>query len=162
VLGHQFYRLLDLGAVPRLAIPMLRAGEVLTLAAAVATFWAWGLPQRHRIGWLALAGVVAVMLVLWLAALSPASAVAILALWTTGLSLILPFPIYLLALGLYLLAAVACWRSPDGFWTAAGLLLVLLAGYMAESTYHHLLLLLGILLLSGALLRAPSPDDSPA
>ncbi len=32
---------------------------------------------------------------------------------------------------------------------AAGLLLVLLAGYMAESTYQHLLLLLGVAFLGG-------------
>jgi hypothetical protein len=53
-----------------------------------------------------------------------------------------------------LLTLVACWRSGDAFWAAAGLLLVLLAGYMAESTYGHLLLLLGVAFLSGAVQRA--------
>ena len=91
----------------------------------------------------------AVLLALTLAGLSPVSTMAILVLWTTGLSLFLPFPIYLLALALYLLTLVACWRSGDAFWTAAGLLLVLLAGYMAESTYHHLLVLLGVAFLGG-------------
>ncbi len=69
-----------------------------------------------------------VLLVLTLAGLSPASTMAILALWTTGLSLFLPFPVYRVALGLYLLTLVACLRSGDGFWIGAGLLLVLLAG----------------------------------
>lgn len=92
----------------------------------------------------------ALLLALALAGLSPVSTMAILALWTTGLSLFLPFPIYLLSLGLYLLTLVACWRSGDAFWTAAGLLLLLLAGYMAEATYQHLLLLLGVAFLSGA------------
>ncbi len=39
----------------------------------------------------------------------------------------------------------------DGFWTAAGLLLVLLAGYVPEATYQHLLILLGVAFLSRAM-----------
>ena len=150
VLSYLFYRILDYGAVPPLTIEVLRLGEALAVVAAAAAFWAWGLPRWRWVGKAGLAAVAAVLLALTLAGLSPASTMAILALWTTGLSLFLPFPIYLLALALYLLTLVACWRSGDAFWTAAGLLLVLLAGYMAESTYHHLLLLVGVALLSGA------------
>ena len=150
VLSHLFYRILDYGAVPPLTIEVLRLGEVLAVAAAAAAFWAWGLPRWRWVGTAGLAAVAAALLALTLAGLSPASTMAILALWTTGLSLFLPFPVYLVALGLYLLTLVACWRSGNGFWTAAGLLLVLFAGYMPESTYHHLLLLVGVALLSGA------------
>lgn len=158
LLGHLFYRILDYGAVPPLSITVLRLGEVLTLAAAAAAFWAWGLPRWRWVGSAGLAAVAAVLVALTLAGLSPASTIAILALWTTGLSLFLPFPIYLLALALYLLTLVACWRSGDAFWAAAGLLLVLLAGYMAESTYGHLLLLLGVAFLSRAIpLARPDP-----
>ena len=153
LLGHLFYRILDYGAVPPLSITVLRLGEVLTLAAAAAAFWAWGLPRWRWVGTAGLAVVAAVLVALTLAGLSPVSTIAILALWTTGLSLFLPFPIYLLALALYLLTLVACWRSGDAFWAAAGLLLVLLAGYMAESTYGHLLLLLGVAYLSGVVQR---------
>jgi hypothetical protein len=74
-----------------------------------------------------------------------------LALWTAGLSLILPFPVYLMALAPYVLTLVACWRSGDGFWIAAGLLIVLLAGHMPEAAYHHSLLLLGVAFLGAAL-----------
>jgi hypothetical protein len=150
VLSYLFYRILDYGAVPPLTIEVLRLGEALAVVAAAAAFWAWGLPRWRWVGKAGLAAVAAVLLALTLAGLSPASTMAILALWTTGLSLFLPFPVYLLALALYLLTLVACWRSGDAFWTAAGLLLVLLAGYMAESTYHHLLLLVGVALLLGA------------
>jgi len=83
---------------------------------------------------------------------------AILALWTTGISLFLPFPIYLLALALFLLTIVACFRDRDAYWIATGLLLVLLAGYMAESTYQHLLFLLGIFFLS----RIVKEEDAPS
>ncbi|KKL21578.1 hypothetical protein LCGC14_2444070, partial [marine sediment metagenome] len=147
-LSHLFYRILDYGSLPPLSITVLRLGEVLAVAAAAAAFWAWGLPRLRWVGTAGLAAVAAVLVALVLAGLSPASTMAILALWTTGLSLFLPFPIYLLSLALYLLTLVACWRSGNAFWTASGLLLVLLAGYMAESTYQHLLLLLGVAFLS--------------
>ena len=150
VLAHLFYRILDYGAVPPLSITVLRLGEVLAVAAAAAAFWAWGLPRWRWVGTAGLGAVAAVLLALTLAGLSPASTMAILALWTTGLSLFLPFPVYLVALGLYLLTLVACWRSGDGFWIGAGLLLVLLAGYMPEATYQHLLILLGVAFLSRA------------
>ncbi len=150
VLSYLFYRILDYGVVPPMSTAVLRLGELLAVAAAAAAFWAWGLPRWRWVGRAGLAAVAAVLLALTLAGLSPVSTMAILALWTTGLSLFLPFPVYLLALALYLLTLVACWRSGDAFWTAAGLLLVLLAGYMAESTYQHLLLLVGVALLAGA------------
>src|SRR3972149_2654064 len=153
VLSHLFYRIFDYGAVPPLSISVLRLGEVLAVAAA-----AGGLPRRRWGGTAGLAAVAAVLLALILAGLSPYSTMAILALWTTGLSLILPFPVYLLALALSLLTLMACWRSGDGFWTAAGLLLVLLAGYMPEATYQQLRLLLGVAFLSRAVpWTAPHP-----
>ena len=37
----------------------------------------------------------------------------------------------------------------EDFWTGAGLLLVLFAGYMPEATYDHVLLLLGLAFVSG-------------
>ena len=152
-LSYLFYRLLDVAAVPPASMSFLRLGEVLAVAASATAFLAWGLPRRHLIGPLGLVAVAAVLLVLTLAALSPVSTVAILALWTTGLGLFLPFPIYPVALGLYLLTIVACWRSRDGFWTASGLLLVLLAGYMAEATYQHILLVLALAFLAGSFTR---------
>ncbi|MFQ6019355.1 MAG: hypothetical protein ACE5KW_01205 [Dehalococcoidia bacterium] len=150
VLGHLFYRLLDYSALPPLSIAVLRLGEGLVLAAGGAVFWAWGAGRWRKVGTAGLAAVGALLLVLALAALSPVSTISILALWTTGLSLFLPIPVYLLSLGLYLLTLVACWRSGDARWTAAGLLLLLVAGYMPEATYQHLLLLLGVAFLSPA------------
>ncbi len=150
VLSHLFYRILDYGVVPPLSVTLLRAGEVLAVVAAVAAFWAWGLPRWRFVGTAGLVAVAAVLIGLTVAGLSPVSTMAILALWTAGLSLILPFPVYLVALALYLLTLVACWRSGDGFWIASGLLLILLAGYMPEATYQHMLLLLGVAFLGAA------------
>ena len=48
------------------------------------------------------------------------------------------------------MTVVACFRDKDAFWFGTGLLLLLLAGYMPEATYHHLLIILGVGLLAGA------------
>ncbi len=148
-LSYVFYRILDYAAIPPLSLDALRLGEALAMVAAGAGFLAWGLPRWGTIGRAGAAIVAVVLLALTAAGLSPVSTMAILALWTTGVSLFLPFPIYLLALALFLLTIVACFRDRDAYWIATGLLLVLLAGYMAESTYQHLLFLLGIFFLSG-------------
>ena len=158
-LSYVFYRILDYAAIPPLSLDALRLGEALAMVAAGAVFFAWGLPRWGTIGRAGAAVVAVVLLTLTVAGLSPVSTMAILALWTTGISLFLPFPIYLLALALFLLTIVACFRDRDGSRIAAGLLLVLLAGYMAESTYQHLLFLLGIFFLSGIV---QEEDTQPA
>ncbi|MCH8850792.1 MAG: hypothetical protein IIC89_08200, partial [Chloroflexi bacterium] len=148
-LSYVFYRILDYAAIPPLSLDALRLGEALAMVAAGAAFFAWGLPRWGTVGRGGAAIVAVVLLTLTVAGLSPVSTMAILALWTTGVSLFLPFPVYLLALALFLLTIVACVRDRRAYWIAAGLLLVVLAGYMAESTYQHLLFLLGIFFLSG-------------
>ena len=148
-LGYVFYRIFDVAAIPPLSLDALRLGEAIAMVAAAVVFFAWGLPRWGRIGGAGVAFVAVVLLALIVAGLSPASTMAILALWTTGVSLFLPFPVYVLALGLFLLTVVACFRDRNAYRIAAGLMLVLLAGYMAESTYQHLLFLLGIVFLSG-------------
>jgi hypothetical protein len=154
-LGYQVERLAGATATPALATELLRVGEALVVVAGAAVFWAWGLDRwrwLRAIDFAAVAGVLAVALV---AGLAPASTMSILTLWTTGLSLYLPLPLYLLALGLYLVTAVACWRSGDRPVVAAGLLLLLLAGYLPENSEQYLLLVLGVFALSGALSRRP-------
>ena len=161
-LSYVFYRILDYAAIPPLSLDALRLGEALAMVAAGAVFFAWGLPRWGAIGRAGAAAVAVVMLALTVAGLSPVSTMAILALWTTGVSLFLPFPVYLLALALFLLTIVACFRDRDAYWIAAGLLLVLLAGYMAESTYQHLLFLLGIFFLSGIVQEEDAPSANRA
>jgi len=159
-LSYVFYRILDYAAIPPLSLDALRFGEAMAMVAAGAVFFAWGLPRWGLIGRAGGAVVAVTILALTAAGLSPVSTMAILALWTTGVSLFLPFPIYLLALALFLLTLVACFRDRNASWIAAGLLLVLLAGYMAESTYQHLLFLLGIVFLSGIVKEEDTPPAS--
>ncbi len=161
-LSYVFYRILDYATLPPLSLDALRLGEALAMVAAGTVFLAWGLPRWGKIGRAGAAVVAVVILALTAAGLSPVSTMAILALWTAGVSLFLPFPIYLLALALFLLTMVACLRDRDAYLIAAGLLLVLLAGYMAESTYQHLLFLLGIFFLSGIVSDEGAPSANPA
>ncbi len=150
-LAHLFYRVLDYSTVPPLAVPVLRLGEGLVVVAGAAAFWAWGARRWRYAGFAGTSITAVAVFVIAAGSLAPEATTSILSLWTTGLTLFLPLPLYLLALGLYLLTVIACLRSGEDFWTGAGLLLVLLAGYMPEATYDHLLLLLGVAFLSGVM-----------
>ncbi len=162
-LGHLTAQLLDYTEAPPLAISVLRAGEALVVLAAGAAFWAWGRERWRNAGLAGMALVAGLVVAVGLSSLTPSSTTSILALWTTGMSFFLPLPVYLAALALFLLTVVASWRSRDAFWIGTGLLLLLLAGYMPEATYHHLLLLLGVAFLSGAVKpREVSPPDAGA
>ncbi len=149
-LSHIAYRIVDYAALPPLGIDVLRWGEVLVVIAGAVVFWAWGLPRWRLAGRTGIAAVVVLVVVVGLSTITPSSTTSILALWTTGMSFFLPSPVYLLALALYLVTVVACFRDKDGFWLGTGLLLLLVAGYMPEATYHHLLVILGVGFLAGA------------
>ncbi|MCH8900849.1 MAG: hypothetical protein IIC88_00945 [Chloroflexi bacterium] len=151
-LGYLTVRLLDYAAVPPLSIATLRLGEGFVVVSGGAAFWAWGAGRWRSAGPAGMALVAALVLAVAFGSLAPASTTSILALWTTGMSFFFPLPVYLLSLALYLLTVVACLRSGDASssWIGAGLLLLLIAGYMPEATYHHLLILLGVAFLSGA------------
>ncbi len=162
-LSHLAYRLVDYAALPPLGIDVLRWGEVLVVIASALVFWAWGLPRWRLAGRAGIAAVVLLVVVVGLSTITPSSTTSILALWTTGMSFFLPSPVYLLALALYLVTVVACFRDKDAFWLGTGLLLLLVAGYMPEATYHHLLVILGVGFLAGAFhIVEEAPNRVPA
>jgi hypothetical protein len=150
-LSHITYRLLDYTALPPLGIDVLRWGEVLVVLAGAAVFWAWGLPRWRQAGRIGIGAVLLFVAVVGLSTITPSSTTSILALWTTGMSFFLPSTLYLVALALYLVTVVACFRDRNAFGIGAGLLLLLVAGYMPEATYHHLLVILGVGLVAGVL-----------
>lgn len=161
-LGDLIYRLLDYTTAPPLSATVLRVGEGLVVLAGGAVFMGWGLERWRRAGLAGAALVTLALVAVTFAALSPTSTPAILTLWTTGLTLFLPLPLYLVSLGLFLITLVACWRSGDSFGIVAGLILILVAGYMPEATYYHLLLLLGVASISGALTQAVTSSQRAA
>ncbi len=70
----------------------------------------------------------------------------ILVLWTAGLRLYLPVGIYAIAMWVFSSAAVG-WLARHG-WRSAGLVLILVAGLLLESTYLQGLLLVALVLLT--------------
>lgn len=148
-LGYLVYQQLGEQASVPAGVVALRLGELLVVLGGVGAFWAWGLERWRKAGRAGGAFALAPVAALLLGSFAPTTTTSILALWTTGLSLYLPLPLYLAALGLYLLTVASCLRSEDAFCAGAGLLLVLLAGYMPEATYYHVILALGVALLAG-------------
>ncbi|MBI2875148.1 MAG: hypothetical protein HYY09_08665 [Firmicutes bacterium] len=161
------------------ATRLFRAGELVTILAALALLW--GAVQAVRGGSSAAKGP---SIKLWrptraLLALAGAAATAagvlaapemfgILAMWSVGLSLFLPWPLYAAAFAastytvLMLLDAgreSRLWSRLIGF----GILYVLGAGYLIQSNSQHLLILLGFLLfnLSARCVPAASPFVPP-
>lgn len=160
--------LLSASGPPFLASQVLALGEVLVVAGAVAIFTAWGPsrgpgfqagPNRARRGWKALAtalceggfnlgsrssrlclAIATALSLLFLAGyLANGSTSAILSLWTAGLTLYLPFPLYLAAFWLYGWTVVAAFQRRGGFPLGCALLLLFVGGYALELTYQHLL-----------------------
>jgi len=113
-------------------------------------------PNRLR-----LAVPTALSLLLLAGYLANGSTSAILSLWTEGLTLYLPFPLYLAAFWLYGWTVVACFQRRDGFAVGCALLLLFVGGYVLELTYQHLLAALALLVLTQAEATADEPDASP-
>jgi hypothetical protein len=128
-------------------------GEALVLAAAFLLLGAWvagGAPGRGT-GLVAGAIAGAGFLAGWTAA--PA-VTGILALWTVGLRLFLPVPLYAAALAGYAAAAAGWWMA--GSLRGPALSLLLAAGFLLDSTYGQLLALLGM----GCLARGQAAGDA--
>ncbi len=155
ILANQAYRVLGLTTVPPGTTRALELAELLVVVNAFAVFWAWsgirrGLhwrPSRLQVG------VALFLIVAFVGAYrgEDSSTAAILSLWTLGLTLYLPLPIYALALGLYGVTLVTCLsearREPALGWNAIALGLLPVAGLTLEMTYLHLVALVALLLL---------------
>jgi hypothetical protein len=70
----------------------------------------------------------------------------ILVLWTAGFRLYLPVVLYALALWAFGTAAIG-WRRADP-WRTAGMVLLLVGGFLLDSTYQLTLALIALVLLS--------------
>lgn len=71
---------------------------------------------------------------------------SIMAVWTLGFTLYLPFPFYPVAIWLFFYSIVSLPKDRKGL--AYGLLLILLAGHLMQLTYLNLLAILGMVLAS--------------
>lgn len=124
--------------------PAQLVGEALVVAAPLVALAAW-VAERPLRGWPLVAGSLAglMLVIVWRA---DGSVAGILALWTTGLRLFLPVWVYALALGAMVAAAAGWLRTAP--WRSAGLVLLLVGGFLLESTYQQALVLLAVALLT--------------
>jgi len=170
-LSNQAYRALDLTGAPPLTARALEMAELLVVATALLAFWRWS-GVRGGLSWRPSPiqlGVAGLLVFAFLGAYrgEDASTAAILSLWTVGLTLYLPLPVYALALGLYGAALVACLgrarRDPAFMRDAIALGLLPVAGLTLELTYQHMVALVALLLLvQPPLTPADDADAVPA
>ena len=157
--------LLNAGGPPALASQVLTLGEVLVVVSAGAIFAAWGAgtPAGSRSGArLRLAIPTAFSLLLLTSYLANGSTSAILSLWTEGLTLYLPFPLYLAAFWLFGWTVVASFQRRDGFAIGCALLLLFVGGYALELTYQHLLGAIALVVLTRPILLTPGAQAVPS
>lgn len=171
VLANESYRVLGLTSAPPGITTALELAELVVLVNAALVFVTWsGLRRGAR--WRRLWPQAAVALLLMIAFVGAyrgenSSAAAILSLWTLGLTMYLPLPLYVLALGLYSAAATAALMASRGDPAKAGegiaLGLLPVAGLTLDLTYQHLVAVVVLLLLVGAgALHADQSEAGPA
>ena len=168
-LSNQAYRALDLPVAPPATARALEVAELLVVATALLAFWRWS-GVRAGLRWHPSPVQVAVAGLLVFAFLGAyrgedSSTAAILSLWTVGLTLYLPLPVYALALGLYGAALVACLgrarRDPAFMRDAIALGLLPVAELTLELTYQHMVALVALLLLVQPSLAPSDAADVP-
>jgi hypothetical protein len=156
VLASQAYQVMGLTSDPPGSMSALEVAEALVLLNAFLIFWGWSgvrLRSKARPTLLQL-GVAGLLVVLFLGSYygrPDSSTAAILSLWSLGLTLYLPVPLYALALGLYGATLVRCLvqarRGDKPPYDAVALGLLPVAGLTLELTYQHLVAVLVLSLL---------------
>ena len=156
VLAAQAYQVMGLTSDPPGSMPALEVAEALVLVNAFLIFWGWsGVRLRSAARpTLLQVSVAGLLLILFLGSYygrPDSSTAAILSLWSLGLTLYLPVPIYGLALSLYGATLARCLvqarRGVEPLYDAVALGLLPVAGLTLELTYQHLVALLALSLL---------------
>ncbi len=154
-LSNQGYQALGIAATPPATRALLEIAELVIVANAFLVFAGWsGVSLRLR-SWrpfglpLLFAGALMLGFVGAYRG-EDSSTAAILSLWTIGLTLYLPLPAYVLALGVYGAATVACLRSHDPVrrWDGVAFALLPVAGLTLEMGYQHLVAIVVLLILT--------------
>lgn len=135
--GH----LTQLAGLTEPGLPLFQAGELLVVLSAF-TFWlAYGRPGS---GWIWIGAALPALGFTIFRLLDPATS-GILAIWSTGLTLYLPWPFYTFSIWLNGVAVLASLRRGE---TAAGAILLLASGgFASQLTSHTFLGLIGLRLL---------------
>ena len=151
VLGQTALQAAGATASLPLGTAALGVAEVLVLLAGAAVFRAW-FPWRERITSyrIELGAASVASLVLVGAFLREPSTTSILSLWTSGMTMYLPFPLYAASFWLYVATAAYAVRRPRLRPIGFALLLVFAAGLLLETTYQHVLAIVALTLIAEA------------
>jgi hypothetical protein len=143
---------------PRLPLALATAGEVVMLVALLVLPVL--VPPR---GWdrAALAAGFGAALLVALVLAANGSTTRILALWTFGIAMVAPSPLYGLAAGALAATVIAHARGGQPAY-AAGLTLIALGGYLPGNSYQATLLLAGTILLAFPRLLGPPAEGGTA
>jgi len=133
-----FYALLGWTGPPPLTGILFNLGELLVVGSVLAWFSLYGRTHSWRIWLLAAIPALLFALSFWR---DPAMT-GILTIWSTGLTLFLPWPVYVLALWLAGVTVLAAWRSDP--LAAYAILLLISAGYAPQLSSQLFCALIGL------------------
>lgn len=157
VLAVQAYQSFAVNSNPPAGMAALEVAEALVLLNTFLIFSVWsGVRLRHdsrpTLTQLAVAGALIALFLGSYYGRPDSSTASILSLWSLGLTLYLPVPLYALALGLFGATLVRCAdrarRDETAVWELVALGLLPVAGLTLELTYQHLVALTALLLLT--------------
>jgi hypothetical protein len=142
--------LVQLLGLQEAGLSIIKAGELMVLLSVLFLWIAFGRPASRR-AWFAAALPALAFTIFRL--VDPATS-GILAIWSTGLTLYLPWPFYSLGLWLGVVTIIACWKKDKRL--VEGILLIVSGGFAAQMTSHAFLGLVGL----GLIAASPAPGES--
>jgi hypothetical protein len=117
---------------------IFKAGELFVLVSVLFLWMVFGRPASRKTWFVAAVPALAFTV---FRLVDPATS-GILAIWSTGMTLYLPWPLYTLSLWLLSVTLLVCWRRDKS--TASGILLLASGGFASQMTSHALLGLVGL------------------
>lgn len=146
-LSHIYYQLSGNTSAPILSVEAFNFGEFLVLPLSVLIFAAYsGVLNRRDLNW-KIAILPTIFAAIFVALnLMSYKMTAIFSIWSLGFTLFLPYPLYALAIWLFSFTLIKL--ISQGRFAGYGLAFIFIAGYAFWLSYHNLLSLLGLLLLS--------------
>jgi hypothetical protein len=146
------YTALGWSGPPPLTGLLFNLGELLVVASVVAVWWVYGRSATLTHAIIAALPALLFSLSFWR---DPAMT-GILTIWSTGLTLFLPWPFYVLALWLAVVTVLAAWRRKRSL--AYALLLLMSAGYAPQLSSQLFCALIGLWLLAQVTLTQTDPE----
>ncbi|MEE8400581.1 MAG: hypothetical protein V3R86_00295 [Candidatus Hydrothermarchaeaceae archaeon] len=146
-LSHISYQLLGITSAPTLSVETFNFGEFLVLPLSVLIFATYsGVLNGRDLNW-KMAILPTIFAAIFVASnLMNSEMTAIFSIWSLGFTLFLPYPLYAIAIWLFSFTLIKL--ISQGQSRGYGLAFIFIAGYAFWLSYHNLLLLLGLLLLS--------------